>query len=109
MSVQQAAMSGYDHSAPKLDDPLEGHWRNIRARIRAQLGDELYRSWFSRLELLGRDGAEAKLSAPTNFMKTWIELHYLSLLQAEFGIEAVGVQRISIAVRASPAPDQTQR
>ena len=47
------------------------------------------------------DGGEATLIAPTNFMKMWIDEHYLDRLQAEFSLEFGDIHQISIAVRAS--------
>jgi len=94
-------MSGGDRSITDLDDAQKRHWENIQARLRAQLGESLYNSWFSRLEFRAIDGGEATLIAPTSFMKIWIDQHYLDRLQAEFLLEFGGVRQVSIDVRAS--------
>ena len=47
------------------------------------------------------DGQEATLTAPTSFMKMWIDEHYLDQLQVEFSLEFGDIRQISIAVRAS--------
>jgi len=99
----RVSMSGGDRSIIELDGARKRHWENIQARLRAQLGERLFISWFSRLEFRAIDSGEAMLVAPTNFMKIWIEQHYLDLLQAEFLLEFGDIRRISIAVRASPS------
>ncbi len=48
--------------------------------LRAELGDDLYNSWFGRMEPEGFvDGALAA-SVPTRFLKSWIENHYAAKL-----------------------------
>ena len=94
-------MSEGNHSITELEDAQKRRWKKIQARLRAQLGERLYNSWFSRLEFQALDGEEATLIAPTNFMKMWIDEHYLDRLQAEFSLEFGDIRQISIAVRAS--------
>ena len=96
-------MSGGDHLITELDGVQRCHWAQIRARLRAELGEELYNSWLSRLELRGVDDGEATLIAPTNFMKKWINKHYLDRLEAEFQVEFGDISRVSMAVQASSA------
>ena len=80
----------------KADGALERQWESIRERLRLQLGDALYNSWFSRLELVSVDGGIVTLMAPTHFIKTWIERHHLHRLEAEFRKEFDGICRISL-------------
>jgi chromosomal replication initiator protein len=94
-------MSEGNHSITELDDAQKRRWKNIQARLRAQLGERLYNSWLSRLEFLAIEDEEATLIAPTSFMKMWIDQHYLDQLQAEFLLEFGDIRRISIAVRVS--------
>jgi chromosomal replication initiator protein len=96
-------MSEGNHSITELEDAQKRRWRKIQARLRAQLGERLYNSWFSRLEFQAMDGEEATLTAPTSFMKMWIDEHYLDQLQAEFSLEFGDISQITITVRASPS------
>jgi chromosomal replication initiator protein len=95
------SMTEGNHSITELEDAQKRRWKNIQARLRAQFGERLYNSWFSRLEFQAMDGEEATLIAPTSFMKMWIDQHYLDQLQAEFSLEFGDIGQISIAVRAS--------
>ena len=45
-------------------------WDRVSRRLRAELGEEVFSSWFGRLELDGIVGATAHLSVPTKFLKS---------------------------------------
>ena len=59
-------------------------WKRATARLRTDLGDEVYSSWFGRLELDGLMNGLATISAPTRFLKSWIETHYADRVLAAF-------------------------
>jgi chromosomal replication initiator protein len=83
--------------APTLDEA----WRRCCARLRAEVGDDIFNSWFGRLALVSVGAGQARLSVPTRFLKSWIDAHYVghisSALNAEFGPTA----QILIFVRCS--------
>src|SRR5262249_12435094 len=54
---------------------LDG-WTRVKDRLRAEVGDDVYASWFARMELDGSEGDTVKLSVPTRFLKSWIQSHY---------------------------------
>ncbi|ACB93662.1 chromosomal replication initiator protein DnaA [Beijerinckia indica] len=74
-------------------------WERICRRLRAELGEDVFASWFGRLELDQVADGTAFLSVPTKFLKSWIQSHYtdkiLAILADEFG----NAKRISIGVR----------
>ena len=49
---------------------LVDSWDRISRRLRAELGEEVFTSWFGRLELDGISGGVAHLSVPTKFLKS---------------------------------------
>ena len=51
-------------------------WTRVKDRLRAEVGDDIYASWFARMELDGSEGDTVKLSVPTRFLKSWIQSHY---------------------------------
>ncbi len=67
---------------------IEGRGAKARAVLRAQLGDDIYSSWFNAMEFDGFDGRVVKVSVPVKFLRTWILSHYsdqlLSACKAEF-------------------------
>jgi len=89
-----------DHSGSG-GPPLSEAWGRCCARLRAEVGDDIFNSWFGRLALVSVGSGQARLSVPTRFLKSWIDTHYVghisTALNAEFGPTA----QILIFVRCS--------
>jgi chromosomal replication initiator protein len=79
-------------------------WDRICRRLRAELGEEVFMSWFGRLELDGIADGVAQLSVPTKFLKSWIQSHYIDRMLAILSSEAGDVKAISVVVRSSSRP-----
>ncbi|MGL4438129.1 MAG: chromosomal replication initiator protein DnaA [Bosea sp. (in: a-proteobacteria)] len=77
---------------PRMDSE-QGNtaWNKLRQRLRAELGEDVFSSWFARMELERIDGDMAHVSVPTRFLKSWIETHYVErlrmLMSSELGVE----------------------
>lgn len=69
------------------------------ARLRTQLGDDLFNSWFQCMELDGLDGGTISLSVPTKFLKSWITSRYGDRLLTLWQEEDSKVARIEVRVR----------
>jgi len=79
-------------------------WSRSCRRLRAELGEDVFSSWFGRLELDSvRDGV-AHLSVPTRFLKSWIQSHYTDKILATLSVEAPDVAAILVDVRTSARP-----
>ena len=76
-------------------------WTRVRDRLRAEVGDNVYSSWFARLDLEGIDGETVKLSVPTRFLKSWIASHYTEKVMACCQAEQPAVSRVEIMVRSA--------
>jgi len=76
-------------------------WTRVRDRLRAEVGDDIYLSWFARMELEGGDGETVRLSVPTRFLKSWIQSHYAEKVLACWQAEHSGFSRIELTVRSS--------
>ena len=76
-------------------------WSNACRRLRAELGEAVFGAWFARLELDRVVDDTAYLSVPTNFLKTWIQSHYVDKLCATLVAEAPDVKRCIIGLRSS--------
>jgi chromosomal replication initiator protein len=88
-------------------------WKRCCARLRAELGEDIFTSWFGRLELETAADGRACFTVPTRFLKSWIESHYVDRILAALNSEIGGIADLTIAVRsstrgpacgASPAP-----
>jgi chromosomal replication initiator protein len=78
-------------------------WDRVRRRLRAELGEDVFSSWFGRLDLVGVAEETAHLSVPTRFLKSWIQSHYLDRVRQLVCEELAGVAQISLAVRGAAA------
>jgi chromosomal replication initiator protein len=88
------------------DQPRVGEvWSRVKRRLRAELGEDVFTSWFARLEVDGVFDGCAHLTVPTRFLKSWIEAHYLDRVLATYRSESDAVERISIGVRGSVPRD----
>ena len=76
-------------------------WMQIRRRLRAELGEEVFSSWFGCLELDALSDQDVYLSVPTKFLKSWIQSHYVDRILPTLASEFPAVKRVSINVRSS--------
>jgi chromosomal replication initiator protein len=81
--------------------PLNEAWRRCCARLRAELGDDVFNSWFGRLALVSVGSGQARLSVPTKFLKSWIDTHYVGHISVALNAEFGPVVQILIFVRCS--------
>ena len=79
-------------------------WRRFRRRLRAELGEEVFSSWFGCLELDALSDQDAYLSVPTKFLKSWIQSHYVDRILPTLASEFPAIKRVSINVRSSTRP-----
>jgi chromosomal replication initiator protein len=84
-------MTGMDHE----------RWTRVKDRLRAEVGDDVYSSWFARMELDGSEGDTVKLSVPTRFLKSWIQSHYAERVLACWQAEQPDFSRIELTVRSA--------
>ena len=86
------------------------HWARVRTRLRAEVGDEIYTSWFARMDLETIEGETVKLSVPTRFLKSWIGSHYTEKVMSCWQAEQPAISRVEITVRSAvirPLPAKT--
>jgi chromosomal replication initiator protein len=81
-------------------DPAAGFDRVMR-RLRAEFGDDVFSSWFARLEFDALVDDTAQLSVPTRFLKSWIQAHYLDKVLALLSNELPVVSRVALVVRSA--------
>jgi chromosomal replication initiator protein len=98
-SVDRSPATALDTSAVRSEA-----WTRIARRLRAELGEDVYSSWFGRLELDTLTDRHASLSVPTKFLKSWIQSHYADKILALLANEFPHIQQVSIHVRSSTRP-----
>ncbi|MGN6549511.1 MAG: chromosomal replication initiator protein DnaA [Pararhizobium sp.] len=106
-----------------VDMKHDALFERVRARLKAQVGPEIFASWFGRLKLHSLSKSVVRLSVPTTFLKSWINNRYLDIITKLFQDEDANILRVEILVRsatrghrtmaaaetgdAAPAPAQT--
>lgn len=74
-------------------------WERVRRRLRAELGEDVFSSWFARLELAGILEGVAYLTVPTRFLKSWLEAHYAERLRLNCAAELPAPNGVILSVR----------
>jgi chromosomal replication initiator protein len=83
-------------------------WERVRERLRAEVGEESYNSWFTTLEPDRLEGDVMHLSVPTKFLKSWMHAHYIDRVRKRVSAEFAGVQRVTIEVRGMTGKGKTR-
>lgn len=78
---------------------VKTRWDRVAQRLRAELGEDLYTSWFARMELEEFEQGRLIVSVPTRFLKSWIETHYVSKLHKISEAELGAFDTIHVRVR----------
>jgi chromosomal replication initiator protein len=84
-----------------MPDVPDECWSRVKERLRAELGEAIYTSWFARMELESQELDTARISVPTRFLKSWIQSHYSEKLLACWQAERPTVRRIDLSVRSA--------
>lgn len=85
--------------AETANGAVEGRGQKVRAMLRAQLGDEIYSSWFKSLEFESFDGRVVKVSVPVKFVRKWIQEHYAERLLHCSRVEFATAERVDVVWR----------
>ncbi|MCO5732670.1 chromosomal replication initiator protein DnaA [Rhizobium sp. SSA_523] len=98
------AQAAGDKSEMKHDALFE----RFSARLKAQVGPEVYASWFARLKLHSVSKSVVRLTVPTTFLKSWINNRYLDQITTIFQAEDAGILKVEILVRTASRASQAR-
>src|SRR5688572_4690987 len=84
-----------------MTSPDQERWPRVKERLRAEVGDEIFLSWFARMDLDRIADGTAYLTVPTRFLKSWIQSHYIERVLACGQAEDAAVQKIELNVRSA--------
>jgi chromosomal replication initiator protein len=82
-------------------ETMEAIWARLRTRLRAELGEDVFNSWFPRMEVVETVDGVVHLSVPTKFLKSWVASHYRDKLRRLFQEQDCGVDDVEIVVRVT--------
>jgi chromosomal replication initiator protein len=76
-------------------------WQKVKERLRAELGEDVFSSWFARMELEAVDKGAVRLSVPTRFLRSWIQSHYSERVLSNWQAEDSIITRLELSVRSA--------
>ena len=88
-----------------MDTPAAQQWARIQARFREEFGVRAHNTWLKVLALSGIEDGCAVLTAPTPFVRDWIQRHYADRIR-DFWVDERGDVddvRVLVADRGAPA------
>ncbi len=97
------ASASYPASLAESTGPAGGTspWERVRQRLREEIGEEKFTSWFARMELDGATADLVRLSVPTRFLKSWIQENYRTRLAELWAQETGASPRVELSVRSA--------
>ncbi|MGO4713767.1 chromosomal replication initiator protein DnaA [Bradyrhizobium sp. 2TAF24] len=84
-----------------MTDMNQDRWARVQVRLRTTVGEDVYSSWFARMDLEGVQGESVHMSVPTRFLKSWIQAHYADRVLSCWQAEMPEVHRIDLTVRTA--------
>jgi len=88
-------------SITESSQPQRELWNRVRARLKAGVGEDVFTSWFARLELEEIVDDVVHLSAPTRFLCSWVQSNYADRILEAFRLDAEEVSRIQVTLRVN--------
>src|ERR1700675_724897 len=79
----------------------QDRWSRVKGRLRTSVGEDVYTSWFARMDLESVQQESVHLSVPTRFLKSWIQAHYAERVLSCWQAEMPEVHRIDLTVRTA--------
>ena len=76
-------------------------WAGVRAMLRAESGDRNFDTWLAPLRLVGCEGAEVRLAAPSAFQADWVSTHYAEPLRRLWSRARPGTGHVVVTAAAA--------
>src|SRR3954464_291971 len=98
-----------EKSIQPMTNMEQDRWSRVKGRLRSTVGEDVYTSWFARMDLEGVQDESVRLSVPTRFLKSWIQAHYAERVLSCWQAEMPEVHRIDLTVRTAVRPVMQQK
>src|SRR5208282_5618648 len=90
-----------EKSRPKMTSTDQERWQRVKSRLRIELGEDVFTSWFARMEVDAVDNGAVRLSVPTRFLRNWIQSHYSERVLSNWQVEEPVITRLELSVRSA--------
>ena len=94
-------VSLFQKSSQAMTNTEQDRWSRVKGRLRTRVGEDVYSSWFARMDLERVQQESVRLSVPTRFLKSWIQAHYAERVLSCCQAEMPEVHRIDLTVRSA--------
>jgi len=92
-----------------IEDKQTPQWIRVRGKLRAEYGEAAYRSWLKPISLTSAGRGVVRISAPTKFMRDWVEQQYGARLAQLWTEEDPTIQIVEIVHDSQGAPSSQPR
>ncbi|WDR06927.1 chromosomal replication initiator protein DnaA [Devosia rhodophyticola] len=76
-------------------------WNRARARLKVAVGEDVFTSWFARLDLEEIVDDLCHLSAPTRFLCSWVQSNYADRILEALKQDAPDLARLQVTLRVN--------
>ena len=84
------------------------HWERVRSRLRAELGEATFNSWFRHLEIVKTTATSITIQVPTKLIGSWIETNYLKRILGHWKKENDAISKINVSIQPAMHRPATQ-
>lgn len=100
-SLPQTGTSGVSVMTDSTSEAQRELWTRVRARLKAGVGEDVFASWFARLELEELVDDLVHLSAPTRFLCSWVQSNYADRIVEAFRHDVPEAGRLQVTMRVN--------
>ena len=98
--MAEAQARAHEHVAHQEDPCGPGEaWTRVKSRLRGELGEDVYASWFRGVEVGDIAGGVIHLTVATRFLRNWLRTHYYDTVLRQVQGEWPKTERLEFSVR----------
>jgi len=84
-----------------MSNAVQENWSKVQQRLRGEVGEDIYSSWFARMDLEAIEDGTVRLSVPTRFLKSWIQSRYAERVLACWQAIDTNIRCVELLVRSA--------
>lgn len=73
-------------------------WTRILARLKAEVGDAVFSNWLRGLTIMGAEGSEVVIAAPSRVVRDWVRTNYSDRLRALWHAEVPAIKSVEVSL-----------
>lgn len=98
--MAEAQARAHDHGVHQKEQCGPGEaWTRVKSRLRGELGEDVYASWFRGVEVDDIAGGVIHLTVATRFLRNWLRTHYYDTVLRQVQGEWPDAERLEFSVR----------